>query len=58
MLIFLLIKKGTMSESSAYLSAILQNVRLNVYATNYCSNVGATVPKNWNAQLCVGMVVL
>ena len=47
-----------MSESSAYLSAILQNVKLNVYVSNYCSNVGDTLPKNWNAQLCVGMIFL
>lgn len=47
---------GTTSESSAYLSALLMNVRFNVYDSSTCSNTVSGVAKNWNIQLCAGDV--
>ena len=33
----------------------LNNVKLTVYDSTRCSNVGASIQHNWNAQICAGI---
>ena len=38
------------------MSTILRNSKINIYSAEECTNVEARILKNWNSQICAGVL--